>query len=178
MKALGLIEVNGYLTAVIASDAALKAANVTLIGIEVVKSGISCVKLTGDVGAINASVEAGEAAAKQKGLFRSSSVIPRLSDDIAKLLLYQNKIDTEESVINNEITLLQKEEAKLLDVLQKINKLDKKPNYKNMKVEQLKNHVRKIKSVNLTNKQIKAMRKEELINILEEYYTESKEGEI
>ena len=42
-RALGLIEVNGYLAAVEAADSALKAAGVTLIGLEKVNAAITVV---------------------------------------------------------------------------------------------------------------------------------------
>ena len=44
-RALGLIEVKGYLGAVVAADAALKAANVSLLNIETVKAGLNTVQL-------------------------------------------------------------------------------------------------------------------------------------
>ena len=85
MKALGMIEVSGYLAAVEAADAALKAANVKLMGIEIVKAGISNVEVVGDVGAVQASVDAGRAAADALGLLRGSHVIPRPHDELLKL---------------------------------------------------------------------------------------------
>ena len=63
-QALGLIETVGLPVAIEAADAALKAANVTLIGYEKTKGGgLIVVKLRGDVGAIKAAVEAGVASA-------------------------------------------------------------------------------------------------------------------
>lgn len=59
-EALGLIEVTGFLGAVVAADTCLKAANVELIRCEVIKGGLTTVELTGDVGAVNAAVEAGK----------------------------------------------------------------------------------------------------------------------
>lgn len=206
MKALGLIEVDGYLTAIIASDAALKSANVTLIGIEAVKSGISCLKITGDVDAVKAAVEAGEKAAKDKGLLRRAHVIPRLHEDTANLLLSEVFINVEN---NNEAKIIDydiaQQEDEILDTidefqdkiidttndiqykykivdsideeLQTEEKLDNKLNYTNMKVDQLKNYVKKLKIDNLTNKQIKLMKKVQLINILDDYFKESEEGE-
>lgn len=180
MKALGLIEVEGYLTAIIASDAALKAANVTLIGIEAVKSGISCVKLTGDVDAVKASVDAGEKAARDKGLLRSAHVIARLHEDTVRLLTNEVLINTEknpEAVIDN---ISKPEEIKTdttIDMIQLIDKSSKKINYENMKVDQLRNYVKKLKINNLTNKQIKLMKKVQLINLLDNYFKENEEGE-
>ena len=81
-KAIGLIEVTGYVAAVEAADSAVKAASVTLIGIEKVKAGISTVKITGDVGAVKAAVDAAAAAADSLGLLRACHVIPRVDEQV------------------------------------------------------------------------------------------------
>ncbi|MGD8189837.1 BMC domain-containing protein [Brevibacillus ginsengisoli] len=91
LKALGLIEVRGYLGAIEAADSALKAANVTCIGVEKVKGGLVTVKLLGDVGAIRAAVEAGEKAAQNLGLLISSHVIARMHEETANLILPQEE---------------------------------------------------------------------------------------
>jgi len=77
-QALGLIEAVGLPVAIEAADAALKAANVTLIGYEKTKGGgLIVVKLRGDVGAVKAAVEAGVASASRVGKIFSHHVIPR-----------------------------------------------------------------------------------------------------
>lgn len=86
IRALGLIEVNGYLAAVEAADSALKAAGVTLLGLEKVNAAITVVKLTGDVGAVRAAVDAGTAAATALGRLRTSHVIPRLDEQLTKFV--------------------------------------------------------------------------------------------
>lgn len=83
-KAIGLIEVTGYVAAVEAADSAVKAANVTLIGIEKVKAGISTVKITGDVGAVKAAVDAAAASADSLGLLRGCTVIARVDEQVDK----------------------------------------------------------------------------------------------
>ena len=60
LKALGLIEVRGKLGAILAADAAVKAANVTLFGSEVILGGLTTIHIIGDVAAVKAAVEAGE----------------------------------------------------------------------------------------------------------------------
>ena len=47
MQALGMIEVYGYLTAVEALDSALKAANVSRLGVEKVRGGLVTVLVEG-----------------------------------------------------------------------------------------------------------------------------------
>lgn len=76
--ALGLIETVGLTAAVEAADAASKAANVVLIGLELTRgAGMVTVKLLGDVGAVKAAVDAGRSAAARTGKVVGSHVIPR-----------------------------------------------------------------------------------------------------
>ena len=86
-KALGLIETIGLISAIEAADAAVKAANVTLLGYENTKgSGKITIKIVGDVGAVQAGVAAGVAAASRVGAVYGQRVIPRPSDEIDALI--------------------------------------------------------------------------------------------
>lgn len=86
-KALGLIETIGLVTAIEAADAAVKAANVVLLGYENTKGGGKItVKLVGDVGAVQAAVAAGVAAALRIGKVYGYRVLPRPHDEIAALI--------------------------------------------------------------------------------------------
>lgn len=82
MQALGLIEVVGYPPAVEAADAALKAANVTLLSIAKADAGIMTVEIVGDVGAVTSAVDAGARSAARIGLVRARHVIPRVESDL------------------------------------------------------------------------------------------------
>lgn len=86
MQALGMIEVYGYLTAVEALDSALKAANVSRLGVEKVRGGLVTVLVEGDVGAVKAAMDASAAAAERVGTVISVHVIPRPADDVARML--------------------------------------------------------------------------------------------
>lgn len=86
MQALGMIEVYGYLTAVEALDSALKAANVSRLGVEKVRGGLVTVLVEGDVGAIKAAMDASAAAAERVGTVISVHVIPRPADDVTRML--------------------------------------------------------------------------------------------
>ena len=67
-KSLGLIEVRGMSCAIEAADAMVKAANVVLDELEAARgSGMMTVKVSGDVGAVRAAVEAGKATALSYG---------------------------------------------------------------------------------------------------------------
>lgn len=80
MKALGMIEVYGMVTAIEALDAAVKAANVKRLNVEIVKGGLVAVLVTGDVGAVKAAMDASAAAAEKIGKVISVHVIPRPAD--------------------------------------------------------------------------------------------------
>ena len=86
MQALGMIEVYGYLTAVEALDSALKAANVSRLGVEKVRGGLVTVLVEGDVGAVKAAMDASAAAAERVGTVISVHVIPRPADDVVRML--------------------------------------------------------------------------------------------
>ncbi len=86
-KALGLIEVRGKLGAILAADAAVKAANIILIGSEVISGGLTTIHIIGDVAAVKSAVEAGEAAVSNKNCLISSHVIPHLDDQVEQMLM-------------------------------------------------------------------------------------------
>ena len=86
-KALGLIEVRGFLGAVVVADAALKAANVSLLNVETVKSGLNTVQLVGDVSAVRSAVEAAVEIAQDQQYYLHSHVIARLDSQTDSILL-------------------------------------------------------------------------------------------
>ncbi|MBQ8585718.1 MAG: BMC domain-containing protein [Butyricicoccus sp.] len=86
MQALGMIETKGLVAAIEASDAMVKAANVTLIGKVHVGGGLVTVMVRGDVGAVKASVDAGAAAAERVGDLISVHVIPRPHNEVELIL--------------------------------------------------------------------------------------------
>lgn len=68
-----------------ASDSALKAANVQLVGWEKIGSGYVTAFFRGDVAAVKAATDAGAAAAAQVGSVVSVQVIPRPHEGLAGL---------------------------------------------------------------------------------------------
>ena len=89
-KALGLIESVGLSTAVSALDAASKAADVELLGVEKVigietKVGVT-IHLAGEVAAVRAAVDAGVEAGNRVGRVVASHVIPNPHDELDKMI--------------------------------------------------------------------------------------------
>lgn len=85
-EALGMIETKGLVPSIEASDAMVKAANVTLIGQEKIGAGLVTAMVRGDVGAVKAAVDAGVQAASNIGEVVSNYVIPRPHTDVEKIL--------------------------------------------------------------------------------------------
>jgi ethanolamine utilization protein EutM len=85
-EALGMIETRGFIGAVEAADAMVKAARVTLIGKEQIGSGLVTVIVRGDVAACKAATDAGAAACERVGELVSVHVIPRPNDEVEMLL--------------------------------------------------------------------------------------------
>ena len=65
LEALGMVETKGFVGAVEAADAMVKAANVHLIGKEYIGAGYVTIFVRGDVGAVKAATDAGAAAARR-----------------------------------------------------------------------------------------------------------------
>ncbi len=86
MEALGMIETKGFIGAVEASDAMVKAANVVLVGKEYIGAGYVTVFVRGDVGAVKAATDAGAAAARRVGELVSVHVIPRPHSEVERVL--------------------------------------------------------------------------------------------
>jgi ethanolamine utilization protein EutM len=76
-EALGLVETKGLVAAIEATDAMLKAANVTLGGRVQIGAAYVTTLVRGDVGSVRAAVEAGAEAASRVGELVSAHVIPR-----------------------------------------------------------------------------------------------------
>ena len=83
-NAIGMIETKGFVAALAAADAMVKAANVTVVGREEVGDGLVAVVINGDVGAVKAATGAGAEAASNVGTLVSVHVIPRPHPDLGK----------------------------------------------------------------------------------------------
>src|SRR3989442_12411268 len=79
-EALGMIETKGYVGSVEASDAMVKAANVTLVKTIQIGGGLITVLARGDVGSVKAAVDAGSKAASRVGGLVSSHILGRPHD--------------------------------------------------------------------------------------------------
>lgn len=84
-KAMGMIETTGLIGSIEAADAMVKAANVEILKQEMIDGGIVTILIQGDVGAVQAAVEAGKNAASRVGELLAAHVIPRPDEYVAKM---------------------------------------------------------------------------------------------
>jgi len=89
INALGIIETFSTVSCIVAADAAAKAGDVELIEIRCATglAGKSYVTLTGDVGSVNAAVDAGVAEVAEEGMIQSHVVIPSPSKELFSRLV-------------------------------------------------------------------------------------------
>ena len=117
-KALGLIEVRGFLGAVVVADAALKAAYVSLFNVETVKSGLNTVQLVGDVSAVRSAVEAAVEIAQDQPYYLHSHVIARLDSQTDSILLPIQK------EVNKDVSKVETSSSIEESVLEAIDSMD------------------------------------------------------
>jgi ethanolamine utilization protein EutM len=86
LEALGMIETKGLTALIEACDAAVKSANVTLLGWQKIGSGLVTAFVVGDVAAVKAAVDAGAAAAGRIGEVVAVQVLPRPHEDVGTIL--------------------------------------------------------------------------------------------
>ena len=87
MDALGMIETRGLVALIEAADAMAKAAEGKLIKHEKIGAGYVTIMCRGDVAAVKAAIDAGQAAAERIGEVISTHVIPRPHSDVDDVLL-------------------------------------------------------------------------------------------
>jgi len=85
-KSIGMVETKGYVGSVEASDAMVKAANVSLVRQIQIGGGMVTVIVKGDVGSVRAAVDAGAEAAKRVGELVCSHIIARPHLELVRTL--------------------------------------------------------------------------------------------
>lgn len=117
-QSLGLIETVGLAAAIEAADAAIKSANVELLGYESAKgNGLHTVKLVGDVGAVNAAVDAGVAAASRIGEVYAYKVLARTAEGLEAAIIAGQNAAQESKHQETKQHETKQQDAKQADVL-------------------------------------------------------------
>lgn len=113
-KSLGLIETKGFAVGIEAADAALKAANVELLGYELCKGGgWTTIKLQGEVGAVKAAVDAARSVAMRTDSLVSAYVIARPSNETEKMV---RTFDTQHTEVSPQMNELQEDPSPVDDL--------------------------------------------------------------
>ena len=178
MKALGMIETYGCVTAVEALDSALKAANVSLLDMSRVKGGNVTVLIEGDVGAVQAAVSAAKASAEAVGQIAATHVIPRPAGDVGLMIgaaasdrsLSFFHAEPEREEPEQEIQPETKPETKP-DVIPDRSTIEiPEPEVlETCTVEELRKLARAIRPDNMTRKDIRFAKKQQLIDAIMRY---------
>ena len=85
--ALGLIETAGLIGAIVATDAAAKAAAVKVSSAELTDATFMTIRIEGELGAVQAAVEAGAEAAQKVSELLVAHVIPNPDDGLGAIML-------------------------------------------------------------------------------------------
>ena len=85
-NAMGMVEVRSLVGAIEAADTMVKSANVEIVEIEYVGSGIVSILVEGEVAAVQSAVENGRKSAEKISEVISSNVIPRPHKEVEKIL--------------------------------------------------------------------------------------------
>ena len=85
-EAIGMIECRGLVAMIEAADAAVKSANVQLVGYEKIDAGLVTAIVRGEVAAVKSAVDAGAAAARKVGEVVATHVIPRPHTEVDNAL--------------------------------------------------------------------------------------------
>ena len=111
-NSLGFIEVVGMLGAIEACDAAVKSANVKLVGCELTKGfGMVTITLRGEVGAVNAAVSSAVAAAERITKVVSHTIIARPSEGLEKIIK-GNAVQSEDEEVQEDQEVTETRESK------------------------------------------------------------------
>ena len=97
-EALGMIETRSFAAMVEASDAMVKAAKVELVGYEKTGGGYVTAIIRGDVAAVRAAVEAGQAGAARVGEIVTTHIIARPHANVDLVLPLGRKAEIEKEL--------------------------------------------------------------------------------
>ncbi|SHJ49385.1 Carboxysome shell and ethanolamine utilization microcompartment protein CcmL/EutN [Geosporobacter subterraneus DSM 17957] len=175
--ALGLVESLGYVGAVEAADVCMKAANVSLIDCEIVTGGLVTIKISGEVGAVKAAIDAAEAAVRKVGTLVSTHVIPRPSTELYKILNRQEESPVDAIQKPEELQDRQEQEEAPVEAVQGSGNTEytgSSTEYEQkseevlraMKVVELRTLARQIPHMPIDRNDIKFAKKEELIDAI------------
>lgn len=171
-EALGIFETIGFVPALTGADAALKSAEVKLIGCRYVGSGLVSVLLSGDVSSVKVAVESGCRAAEQVGSVQSQTVIARTAEGL-EFVVDEVKQKHKKSISRREPA--SKQTPPKRTVLEKSTSEINLQELSTMSVVKLRELARQIPEISLDRRTIRSARKDELIDAILSDYRKHKE---
>ncbi len=151
--ALGLIETQGYVGLIAATDAAVKAAHVEVRSVERATGGLVLITLVGDVASVQVAVQAGADAVASVGRLVSSHVIPRPDAGVWQMLGPRGRVpsaDRKRPGVPDRRTGITEEKAPP-------DELGRLP------VRELRHRARSMERIALTGREISRVSKQELL---------------
>jgi microcompartment protein CcmL/EutN len=174
--ALGSFETIGFVAALNGADAALKSADVKLLGCQYVGSGLVSVLLTGDVSSVKVAVESGCSAAKQVGTVQSYTVIARTAEGLESIVTDAKLKRRKRESGKGSLSPQQHKPSKSAATVVESNSLEiSVTDLAAMRVTQLRDLARKIPGISLERRVIRSARKDELIAAITSCYQQDKE---
>lgn len=177
MEAFGFIETKGLVPAIESADVMVKTANVNIVEKTYVGGGLVTITITGDIGAVKSSVEAGIAAVLQFGeeALISNHVIAKPHDDL-KIILNLKEEKKEIEILEEVIEIEELEEVtEITEVIEESSKLsaeEMENSLKDLSIQNLRKILKDYKDTSLTNKVILKLNKKSIIEkIMENYKT-------
>ena len=152
-ESIGLIETRGFVGAVGAADAAVKAAHISLLPFELIGGGLVSVKFSGDVAAVDVALQAGVEAAQAISELVNQGVRPAPDGAISQLFALDDTTLGEQNIEENE----------------------KSENLQDLSVTQLRQLVRKRSESTIRGRDVSRANKQTLIEELQRLNSKSKE---
>jgi microcompartment protein CcmL/EutN len=177
-ESLGTFETVGYVAALAGADAALKTAEVRLLGCRYVGSGLVSVLLAGDVSSVKVAVEAGCAAAQQVGDLKWQTVIARTAEGLDLIVAEPEKKSQKKG--NSSAKSVPRSSSAAPRKRQSSSRRKKIPQLSQeeldgMRVIKLREVARLMPGLALNRQQIRSARKDDLIAAITSYYRNEKE---
>ncbi|MDO5714571.1 MAG: BMC domain-containing protein [Tissierellia bacterium] len=166
--ALGILETYGYIGAIEGADAAVKAANVEVLGIEFVRGGLVTVEVVGEVGAVKAAVDAAVGAVTRLGISITSHVIPRPIEELWDILPKEKDQEMDEIPKEPKEDNLTEEEQEEKEEQVSPSRMTREEIEK-LRVVDLRKLAREI-DTSIPRGEIKYANKKELIQAIDEFY--------
>ncbi|MEA3544022.1 MAG: BMC domain-containing protein [Thermodesulfobacteriota bacterium] len=175
-KALGIFETIGFVPAVTGADAALKSAEVELLGCRYVGSGLVAVLFSGDVSSVKVAVESGCYAAKQVGSVKWQTVIARTAEGLDSVVA-DDKPKGKRNIpkkSTSEAPQRQQKQPEIYISAKNISEPDLQ-GLSDMSVVKLRELARQFPGISLDRRKIRSARKNELIDAIISDYQKNKE---